>query len=149
MIIDAALSGYNIGDICSTPKSMENLRVGVPLYPFVHAYVPKGGDNPFNYTTYPEAFTPSVEQMLKYESAKAALHNAGVTLVQKEWPNNENGVNILASAFYLQQFNGAAISMNYHVFHTYMGQVWSLRFSIILNHCTTLTINTDDAMLYQ
>lgn len=64
--------------------------------------------------------------MQKYDAAKAALAKAGVTLVDSEWPAEDgsaSGVNVLAEALYLQQFNGAALSMNYHVFHTYMGQV--------------------------
>ena len=64
--------------------------------------------------------------MQKYDDAKAALANAGVTLVEAEWPAGDGsspGVNVLAEALFLQEFNGAALSMNYHVFHTYMGQV--------------------------
>lgn len=62
--------------------------------------------------------------MAKYEAAKVALSSAGVTLVEAEWPTEEgSSTNVLAEAFFLQEFNGAALSMNFHVFHTYMGQV--------------------------
>ena len=163
LFVDSALSGYDVKDIYPNPKTVSELRVGVPLYPFVNAYIPTGckyrkrhmplqnntscvssllttlfllfptthihtigGDNPFGYAAYPTAYTPSVDMMAKYNAVKTALKASGATLVEEEWPQEEGdgpGVNVLAKALFLQQFNGAALSMGFHVFHTYMGQV--------------------------
>ena len=62
----------------------------------------------------------------RYTAAREALTKSGVPLVEAEWPSEEGdgpGTNVLAKAFFLEEFNGAALSMNFHVFQTYMGQV--------------------------
>lgn len=42
ILVDAALSGYTVEDVYPNPKAATELRVGVPLYPFVRSYVPAG-----------------------------------------------------------------------------------------------------------
>ena len=47
LLVDSALSDY---DHTTVPaKQVADLRIGVPRYPFVEAYVPADGDNPFSY----------------------------------------------------------------------------------------------------
>jgi Asp-tRNA(Asn)/Glu-tRNA(Gln) amidotransferase A subunit family amidase len=42
ILVDSALSGYDANEVVPEPQTLPQLRVGVPVYPFVHAYVPAG-----------------------------------------------------------------------------------------------------------
>ncbi|CAK9074567.1 unnamed protein product [Durusdinium trenchii] len=118
--LDGALCDY---DPSSVPeKKIQDLRIGVPIYPFVEAYVPSGGDNPWGFAEYPTAWVPSREILAKYEAAKVALRAAGAQVVEKEWPSEE-GTNVLAKAFFLMKMAGEAVSPYYHSFGTFSGQV--------------------------
>mmetsp|Transcript_11479 Transcript_11479/g.21693 ORF Transcript_11479/g.21693 Transcript_11479/m.21693 type:complete len:627 (-) Transcript_11479:335-2215(-) len=120
ILVDASLSGYDASAVQAKP--IRSLRVGVPRYPFIEAYVPAGGDNPFNYAQEPVAWLPSREVMAKYEDAKAALRQAGVWLVEKEWPA-EDGQNVLARAFFLMKMGKEVVSPHFHAFMPFTGQM--------------------------
>ena len=47
ILVDAAVNGYDPASV--NGKHISELRIGVPRYPFVEAYIPAGGDNPFDY----------------------------------------------------------------------------------------------------
>jgi len=120
LLIDGAVSGYDPSTVKA--KKISEFRVGVPRYPFVEAYIPEGGDNPYGYIEAPMAYMPSKPIMAKYEAAKEALEKAGATLVAKEWPS-ESGQNVLAKAFFQMKMGNEVVSAQGHVFATYMGQV--------------------------
>ena len=46
------------------------------------------------------------------------LTAAGVALIDKEWPSDADGVNVLAKAWFLTAFNGEALSMHFDIFMT-------------------------------
>ena len=138
---DEQLMGWSKAAAYPTPKALRSLRVGLPIYPFVEAYVPEGGHNPFGYAQFPSAFKPSAQILDKYEAAKAALKAAGAQLVSAEWPADEGGVNVLAKAWFLTLFNGKPLSMHFDVFLTYMGQV-----SQWVNDYLGVLVSIDDIM---
>eukprot|EP00746_Dinoflagellata_sp_MGD_P149169 gnl/MRDRNA2_/MRDRNA2_81244_c0_seq2.p1 gnl/MRDRNA2_/MRDRNA2_81244_c0~~gnl/MRDRNA2_/MRDRNA2_81244_c0_seq2.p1 ORF type:complete len:657 (+),score=130.34 gnl/MRDRNA2_/MRDRNA2_81244_c0_seq2:267-1973(+) len=122
LLFDEIFQGYQSSSFPAKP--LKDIKIGVPIYPFVEAYVPKGGHNPFGYAEFPRAFKPSVEIMVKYEAAKAALSKAGVSLISKEWPTSAAGNNILAEALFLTEITkGKPLSMNFDVFISYSGQI--------------------------
>ena len=51
LLIDGAVSGYDPSTVKA--KKISEFRVGVPRYPFVEAYIPEGGDNPYGYIEVP------------------------------------------------------------------------------------------------
>lgn len=118
--LDGVFCDYDPSTVKS--KKISELRIGVPQYPYVEAYVPAGGDNPFNFSQYPMAYMPSRQIMKKYEAAKVALRASGAQVVEKEWPT-EGGTNVLAKAFFLMKMGDEVVSPYWHVFHSFMGQV--------------------------
>jgi len=42
ILVDSALSDYTVEEVYPNPESLQELRVGIPQYPYVTAYIPKG-----------------------------------------------------------------------------------------------------------
>jgi Asp-tRNA(Asn)/Glu-tRNA(Gln) amidotransferase A subunit family amidase len=122
ILFDEIYHGYETSSFIGKPCA--DLKIGLPLYPFVESYIPANGHNPFHYTTAPTAFKPSVEIMAKYNAAKAALATAGATFIEEEWPTSASGNNALAEAWFLTEMEpGMPVSMCLDVFISYAGQM--------------------------
>lgn len=106
----------------ATP-ALGDLKVGLPQYPFVHFYVPADGFAIFAGPVHPEKAKASVNIMKKYEAAKAALTAGGVTLVEKEWPDNADGENTLMAQYFKTKVGGQGFDPLLEICHSFTGQM--------------------------
>jgi len=99
------------------------IKVGIPKYPFAEFFMPKKASNIFNYPTEEsKKMHVSSQNMKKYNLAVKTLKSAGVKVLDKEWPEDKNGLNKMANLF-VRTINGKPFDQFLAVFHSFQGQI--------------------------
>lgn len=100
-----------------------SIRIGTPLQPYVHDIIGPGLETAGRHTTL------NADVMEKYQHAKAALANAGFSIVDREWPSAYfdylgRDENVCVEAVHTQRpVNGGPLNHHFLGLRSFTGQV--------------------------
>jgi len=104
-ILNFDMAFLNLKDSHATVKSAtpNDIRVGLPQYPFVEYWIPEEGSAVFTSPKWPQTKKVSSNIFTKYTDAVNTLRSGQVQLVEKEWPTSETNptMNVLEEHWHM------------------------------------------------